>query len=251
MNGMNPAELEALLEARTGLVSVGRRTINDCLSAIRRSLPTMEHAVQLFDHIAEALGEHAWMDPDRAISRRIFLRDPADAAWLVAWPFVEHQTQEQIERSSITIDIPVLLQGQAGAQPPPQPPPPKPAPPLDLVPRTANMRAGTLAIFEGQSKLMVRYDAKGLSAGGEITSGDDYSFKRHRADRPFQIDPTSRPPAVPPVTLLCRDDLDPAGHAVDVLAAMVVQPCSTDMRSTASSSTPCSATRTSRICSAP
>ena len=214
----DPAELERQLEARIGLVSVGKRTVNECIEALRHSLPGMEQAVQLFERAIQVSGARGWEDPDRGVSRRLFLRDPIDPSFVVAQPLLEHQTEEQLARSSFEIQIPISGM-PAQAQPPKPAPPPQPA--IDIPSRTANMRAGTLTVFEGAAKMALRFGKQGQSAGGEISSGDPFCFQRHR-DRPFHVDPGARPPAPPPVSLLCAEDLDPSGHSVDDLARRIV-----------------------------
>ena len=75
---MEQAEAIALLEARTDLVVVGRRPVAECIAAVQRSLPTMEHAAQLVEQVVVELGARGYDDPDHAMGHRVFARDRED-----------------------------------------------------------------------------------------------------------------------------------------------------------------------------
>jgi hypothetical protein len=215
---MDEAQAIALLEGRTDLVALSARLIHEAVAALQRSLPTMEHAAQLQAALVDALGARAWEDPDRALSRRLFVGEAGAPEWLIPVPLAELHFADQ--DLVVELQLPVAL---AQGAPPPRPvaaPPPTPAAPLDLAPRTASMRAGWLRIAEGRRFVLLVYGANGQIQQFTLTGGDPFTIARHAADRPFALDPTARPPAVPPPSLLCRGDLDPGGHPIADLARM-------------------------------
>jgi hypothetical protein len=53
------------------------------------------------------------------------------------------------------------------------------------------------------------------------SGGDTWTWGYHHDDRPFAIDPFAKPAQYPPIGLYCRADLDPEGHDIDTMAAMV------------------------------
>ena len=71
-------------EAREGVVPVGHLPMRDVHRCMRRSLPTMDHALRLFDAVVARVGERGWIDPEGGEQRRrLLVRDPEHPDWLV------------------------------------------------------------------------------------------------------------------------------------------------------------------------
>ena len=214
------------LDEREGLVVLGELPIVDCQRALKRSLSTMVQAVQLFDAVAELLGDRAWLDPEGgADRRRLLLRDPEHPEWLVptallehCWSGVrgEHQVGPTILNPNAVLPVDAPDDWQPG-DPWYRPDDPEP----QLLPDSPNMRAGDLQLAEGPALWRVKYDDRGVSFEYLVTPGDPFTAARYDTVRPYAVDSLARPPQLPPISLLCRADLDPAGHDLSTLATMV------------------------------
>ena len=227
------------LDARHGLIPVSHRTMHEASLAVKRSLPTMDHAVRLIDEVTAQLGDRAWRDPEGGERvRRVLVRDAEHAEWIVPFALVEQQHGPAPE-----------------AEPtPPQPKPPKPATketssaaawpvPVDapegwtwddlpfraddarpeILPAGPTMRPGQVTLGEGPASCTLHYDARGWRRGLSQSAYDQFTHLRYYGVKPYMIDPTGRPTTPLPHSLLCRADLDAAGHTLAAFARMVCE----------------------------
>ena len=194
-----PARLRPLME-RQGLVVVGRVPIAIVHRGIRHTLPTMHHALQLFELVAARLGERARLDPTSTTEERVlYLRDESlEDGWTLVTPLLE-----------LRFGSPM---GDVSEQRVPEP---------DILPDSDAMRAGTLVMREGPSSLAIRYNAQGLLCEWHVEGGDAFTYHWLRSESPYVVDPLSRPPTTPPLSLLCREDLTEEGYGIEKLARIV------------------------------
>ena len=212
-------------EAREGLIAVGHLPMRQARAAITRSLPTMHHALRLFEAVVEHLGERAWLDPEGGDQRqRLLLRDVEHSDWLVPVPLVEHcWSGARGEHSLGTFINPnaVIPADAPEGWKPGDPWYGEVDPEPEVYPEGPDMRAGEFAIAEGPAYFRVCYDDRGLKGETQSSATDNYTFARYDALRPYTVDPLARPPTAAPLSLLCRDDLDPEGHTIADLAEMI------------------------------
>jgi hypothetical protein len=208
------------LEERQGLVTVGHRTQREASLAVRRSVPTMDHAVRLVAAVRDQLGDRAWADPagGTRVERLHRLAEHGDG-WVAPTPIVE-----LVHGRDGEITLATFVQGDeaAAAQPPGGASPAPAAARPQLRPRGPTMHSGTLTFAEGPSNYFLRYDEEGLFKDCVQTGGDIFTALHHGDERPPAIDPLARPPTLPPPSLLCRADLDPEGHPVEDFARKVI-----------------------------
>ncbi len=214
-------------DEREGLVSVGHLVMRDAQSAVVRSLPTMHHALRLFDAVLEQLGDRGWVDPEGGQQRRrLHVRDPEHPDWIVPGPLLEHcwAGVRGEMTGPVFFNADAVIPADAPEDWKPGDPwfgerDPEPA----LYPRGPDMRAGDLQIAEGPLHIRVKYDDQGLKFQTLLSSTDSFSWARYQGVKPYVIDPLSRPPTLPPLPILSRSDLDPAGHDAAALGQMVAE----------------------------
>ncbi len=225
---MSVAELQDRFkhwDEREGLITVGRLTMRDATRALVRSLPTMHHALELFDAVVQLVGDRGWLDPEGGEQRRrLLVRDPEHPDWLVPGPLLEHcwsGVRGELRGPSFINPNAVRPADAPDGWKPGDPwygeQDPEPA----LYPRGPDMRAGDIQIAAGPLTLRVKFDERGLELESVTSSTDPFSWARYHAVKPFVVDPLARPPTQPPLPILSRDDLDPAGHDPATLAQMV------------------------------
>lgn len=83
-------------------------------------------------------------------------------------------------------------------------------------------RSGRLRIEEGPAHVEIKYDERGAFQESIVSVGDHFVFAQHHDTGPFHLDPQARPPQVPPLSMLTRDDLRPDGHRVEELVEQVL-----------------------------
>ncbi|HEV8322681.1 MAG TPA: hypothetical protein VG389_13775 [Myxococcota bacterium] len=224
------------LDDRRGLVPVGHLPQRAASFALRRSLPTMDHAVRLVAAARALLGDRAWTDPAGGEqATRIHRVAEPGGGWLSPFPVVE---LVHGHGGSVTLATLVPAEEGSEAEPAPAPAPapdtapapaPAPAPadagplPPQLRPRGPTMHAGSLTLREGPSSFALNFDVEGLFRDCVQEGGDIFAAMYHGDTTPPSVDPLARPPTEPPPSILCRADLDPGGHPVDVLARMVAE----------------------------
>lgn len=202
-----------VFEQREGLVIAGTLPIRAARQAIKCSLPTMDHAVRLFDAVVERAGERGWLDPIAGETRRLFLRDRADG-WLIPAPLLE------LRVGSLDFLVgPVFKIG--GGQDDEAKPARRFRP--QIAPRGPTMCTGYLRLGEGAAFLQIVYDDRGLWKETSQSPTDVHTLRYHAETRPYTIDPLARPPTPQPLSLLCRADLATDGHGIEQLAAMVAE----------------------------
>ncbi len=214
------------LDGRLGLVSMGHLSIRAARRAIRRSLPTMDHAVRVFDSAVALLGARAWIDPEGGEHRRrLYVRDVTRPEWLVAQSLMEHAWTSGVSAvhamTMVNSDPVTPADAPSGwkfGDPWFESVDRKP----DIVPRGKSMRAGRLAIQCGPTNIELSYDERGVFRESCSTAGDMFTIARYDGVRPFAIDPTARPPHLAPIAILCRDDLAEEGVSIDAFARMVL-----------------------------
>jgi hypothetical protein len=171
--------------------------------ALVRSLPTLGHAVDLYEAVGEALGDQVFHDPDGGdVTRKIYPRD--SDGWLVP-----HCPLELSFAGRGVLPVQVLGGGEL--VPPRAPEVPK------LIPRR-HARPGHIRLDDGEGHFEIAYNTHGVkfetsSSGGGLVDRRDWE------DLPYRIDPTARPPTPRPLSLLCHPDLPPEGVGLATLTA--------------------------------
>ncbi|MEZ4394216.1 MAG: hypothetical protein R3A48_24350 [Polyangiales bacterium] len=210
---------------RVGLVYLGGLPMRAAYRAMRRSLPTMDHAARVFEAAMRLLGESVWTDPEGGADRRRVHRvDAEDRRWLFPQPSLEHAwgggtgaSKGGLFRNTAfppPVDAPP---GWTYDDPPFDPGDPRP----QVAPRGASMRAGSLAIRQGPARFEIVYDAEGLIEECRTSGSDFYTSALYDGVRPFAIDPQARPPTTPPVSALTDPRLVAEGVSVETLAQML------------------------------
>lgn len=212
-------ELLRVLRAREGLVRLGRLTIEEANDSLRRSLPRVQDAIRLFDRVEERLGERGARDTwanDR--ERCLLVRDAERPDWFLPQRllYLEIDLRKPPPATGEPIELPDWLKGLAT----PAEPEPDAGEPVVLGPAG---RSGRLRIEEGPANLEIKYDEGGAWEETTLTVGDEYFFAERADTESFHLDPHARPPQVPPVSMLTRDDLRPEGHRVDELVEHVLE----------------------------
>ncbi len=215
-------------DEREGLVTLGHLTMHESRLALQRSLTTMHDALRLFDAVVDALGDRGWLDPEGGEQRRrLLVRDAEHTEWVVPTALVEHcwaGTRGEHQLGPVMINPDAVLPIDAPDDYKPGDPwfrerDPEP----EVYPHGPDMRAGDLQLSEGPRHWRVKYDDRGLKYEYLVTAGDSFTWIRYDTVRPYAHDPLARPPDVPPISLLCRPDLDPRGHGTEALAHMVAE----------------------------
>lgn len=172
--------------------------------ALVRSLPTLGHAVDLYEAVCDALGEQAFHDPDGGeVVRKIYPRDAE--GWLVP-----HCPIELSFAGRGVFPVEVLGGGE--------PVPPR-APEVPRIMPKRFVRPGHIRLDDGEGSFEIAYNAHGVkfetsSAGGLVDS-------RTWEDLPYRIDPQARPPTRRPLSILCEPDLVPEGVDLSTLCGWV------------------------------
>ncbi len=211
----DPPEHLAHLEDRDGLLVVGAIPSAQALQAVKRSVFTMAQAVQVADAVQAALEDRAWLDPDRPDATVLYLRDPERPDLLVPVPLLQlnfHAPVPAPDRFILELD--------GGKRPCPsnrwEP---------DILPMGPDMRPGSVRFAEGAAYLEFVFDQRGVYKECSRAGGDTPTSMYFGDCRPCTVDPLTLPPQTPPIGLLCREDLDPAGHEPAALARMVTELC--------------------------
>ena len=207
-------------EDRTGLIPVGTVPIRAALRGIRRSVPTMRHARQVFDLVREALGPRAYWEGHPAHGFALFLRDDVDPEWICVVPLLELLLVQRDFVVGTFQNADPLRAEDAHDAPAPLPLAQSDGP--DIVPRGDDMTSGTLIVQEGRSTFELRYDSRGLLQETGGTMGDSFILGRYPGTRPFTADPLARPPVVGPPSILCQPELE-EGYTPETLAAIIVR----------------------------
>ena len=172
--------------------------------ALVRSLPTLGHAVDLFEAVCEALGDQVFHDPDGGeVIRKIYPRDAE--GWLVP-----HCPVELSFAGRGVMPIEVLGGGE---------PVPLRAPEVPRIMPKRFVRPGHIRLDDGEGSFEIAYNAHGVmfetsSAGGLVDS-------RTWEDLPYRIDPQARPPTRRPLSILCEPGLVPEGVDLSTLCGWV------------------------------
>lgn len=221
-----PARLRHYLD-REGLRVVGKHPMFEVRSAMSRALPTLEHAVRLFDAVAERLGDRAHVEGGATEARALYLRDPERPEWLVGLPLLELTRVVRIKAPRGTVTV-VGPDGETvGTKPAPAPPPERH---VDIAPVGQWARSGDLAIRSSAAPLTVSYDDRGVVCGSTWSGGDPFTWSWLPLEKPLTIDALARPPQLLPCELLCREDASEASPAwtiealADIVAAFELAP---------------------------
>ena len=214
------------LEHRDGVLPYSVLSVADCRRAIRRTLPTRHRAKQFFDAVVALLGERAFVDETFAPDDlRVHVRAAEDARLVIGAPLVRLTRgpgQSQTVMRLVNKDAVLPEEAPDGWQPgdPPWAPPTELRP--EILPRGPEMCGGAINLAEGHGRFEVEYDERGVRGSGTETGGDTFIWLRRAATAPYHLDTLSRPPSQTPLSMLARAGLDPAGHTVEQLAALLV-----------------------------
>lgn len=205
-SGQPPEEL-AYLAHRQGMKTVGRVPIAVARMAVRRSMPTMHHALRVFDAAVEVMGKNAWVEQVDGLRWRRVYR--LDNGFIIPTPVME------LVKGRSGITGPVLMLGGNQA--------PSESPKADdyisrVVPRGRDMHEGKLELREGPSRFELVYGEEGRFKETCTSAGDWYTETFKADTEPFRVDTLARPPTTPPVSVLCHQDLSSKGHSVDQFA---------------------------------
>ncbi len=215
------------LEHRDGVVPYSILSIADCRRAIRRTLPTRLHAKQFFDAVVALLGDRAVVDDTCAPEDvRVHLRASDDPRLVIGAPLVRltRGAAQGAQTVMTLVNKDAVLPEEAPDGWQPGDPPWAPATELrpQLVPRGPEMCGGAITLGEAHGSFTVEYDEHGVRANGKEAGGDMFTWLRRAATAPYHLDTLARPPSPPPLSMLARPGLDPAGHTAEQLAALLV-----------------------------
>ena len=195
-------EREGKWADRDYLVSMGVLPQRDAQQAILRSLPRITDAMVVAGKVAALLGDRVFSDTTAGEGNSLlFPRDAEERRFILSHPLL-----------LLDADVPPLL--------------PLPSPSRLDEPRLLpgpHRFPGKLRIAEGAANIEISYGDDGLRCMTSQTAGDTWTWGYHHEDRTFAIDPFAKPPQVPPIGLYGRADLDPAGHDLDAMAAMITE----------------------------
>lgn len=203
-------------EAREGLVTFGVLPAHVAFQAILDSLPRITEARLLAERVIAGLGEQALHDVMAGAGNRlVILRDADDPRLALPEPFLalDLNVVPPEPFAMAPLDLPERMR----PKPPPEPVAPPDTPAILLGP---DRYPGRLRISEGPAHIEISYGKNGRVRESVKTVGDPYTSGRE-VERPYALDPLAKPAQVPPLGLLARADLDPDGHDLDTLAAMV------------------------------
>ncbi len=218
-------EQEAMWERREGLITYGTLPMEQALGAFLNSIPRMTEVMPLVEGVLAGLGERAWFEVNAgADNKMVYLRAKDDPRFLLhpAFLFVDVNVTPSQPIHMPAPELPAALRAEIEAnkaaalpaEPEPEPPPMLPGP--IRVP-------GTLKLAAGPSHLEVKYGLDGNRDSSCSSATDNHTFVRHYKDRPYTVDPESKPRTPPPLPVLFHPDLNPNGHSVSQLTGMVLE----------------------------
>ena len=212
--------------SRQGLIRLNDRPQREVFQGLKRSLPSLRDAERLFDHVEARLGDRAVRDVWATSNERcLLLRDPERPDWflpqrllylIVDWaqpeaPFMPMEVPPHIQR---LIDRQKAREAlEAAASPPP--------PAAEVVPLSPGGVPGRFCIHEGPANIDITFGQRGAFEMASLTGGDIYSGGSPEVN-PYILDPHARPPQVPPLSLLTRDQIGREGVSLEELAELVV-----------------------------
>lgn len=189
-------QLEAELDAREGLVRFGDVPLLALTRRLQRALPTTSHARALIDALLDRLGDDGRLDPyDDGSALRVHRADPP--GWWMMRPIAifADGAEYYLIREDQGVPVHPRKADEGGADPAAarlRAPLPRP----DLAPKG---RRATLSLRHGEAWVELRYDDAGLIQGDAVCSfGDMWANERWDALWPPSVDPSTRPPQIPP-----------------------------------------------------
>jgi hypothetical protein len=208
---MSREELMRRWAEREGLETVGVLPAEQARGAVKASLPRLTEAARFAQALEARLG-------DRAVrgvmagegNTALFLRDPQHPRWVMPYAVLALDVNEAPPPELPMPELPASMR-----------PDPAPAPPERPTMLPGPLRCpGSVRLAEGESHLQIRYGPDGNQVESVASVGDSFSWGQHRGQRPYVMDPLAKPQVHPPLSLLCRGDLDPDGHSAEALAEL-------------------------------
>jgi hypothetical protein len=212
-----PEHLRHFLD-RDGLVVVGKHPIRESYNGLLRTLPTLEHAVRLFDAVAARLGERGIVEIGwNTVDRALYLRDAERPEWRVAVPLLEIALVTRLKAPPAPTTV-VGPDGKAiGTKPPPEA---RPERHVDIAPTGLWARSADFTLRSSLAPCKLGYDERGLHCETGCSGGDLFTWGWLPLEKAYTIDTLARPPQEPPLELFLRDDA-PVGWTIDELAELV------------------------------
>lgn len=209
---------------REGLVRFGTIPQHRVRQGLNRTLPASADARRLVALVEDALGARAerdpWATPDEIC---LLVRDPARPEWyLPTRVLYYHGAHVQLKGPSMEIALPARAERMAARREKAEAEAAARGAAESTVVDLPRGGPARLRISEGPSYVEWIFGQRGERVEQSATVGDHYAFG-YSDEEPFTVDPLARPRQSPPVSFLCRDEIDEDGVSIETFARWVAE----------------------------